>query len=438
MAVVLVARAAGPLSGQRPDNLNVGWARSSRGVDLTPLARGAVLEKMRRRLRHRPLRAHRRPQPSGGAAGRDSRARPSLGRHLGDVVAAAPPSTATERVELGASSVDDLRPRRIRRGHRSRASSRVTGRRWVGVVPARSTPGRVRNQRQSTGAPAARGSSRRRLRLRPAGPCTWCQRDTCLEHVGARELAAFYVGTGVRLMGEEVFTILHFLAILWFLTRRGSPAGRHPRRLGGHGRLVRGRAPVDVRLERRPRDHRHRRRAPRAHPGLHPHEEPLGQLRRARPQRLVPSPCRRSDRRCTLDYGHAAAATQRDDRGPPLLGHRSPSKHAYPDVWDLPGGVVEDGESETEALTRELHEELGVRITTGSTSHLCRVVAGPAGEPVLLSAWLVTELAGDAGQPRTRRTPRHRWFGLTELPPLAHHLVRESLLRAARSAAPHD
>ena len=30
------------------------------------------------------------------------------------------------------------------------------------------------------------------------------------------------------------------------------------------------------------------------------------------------------------------------------------------------------------------------------------------------------------------------WFGRTELPPLAHHLVRASLLRAARSAAPHD
>ena len=30
-----------------------------------------------------------------------------------------------------------------------------------------------------------------------------------------------------------------------------------------------------------------------------------------------------------------------------LLGQRSPSKRAYPDVWDLPGGVVEDGESET-------------------------------------------------------------------------------------------
>ncbi|MDZ5662409.1 NUDIX domain-containing protein [Nocardioides sp. S-58] len=29
-----------------------------------------------------------------------------------------------------------------------------------------------------------------------------------------------------------------------------------------------------------------------------------------------------------------------------LLAHRRPDKHAYPGVWDLPGGVVEDGETE--------------------------------------------------------------------------------------------
>lgn len=27
-----------------------------------------------------------------------------------------------------------------------------------------------------------------------------------------------------------------------------------------------------------------------------------------------------------------------------LLGHRSPGRRWYPDVWDLPGGHVEDGE----------------------------------------------------------------------------------------------
>lgn len=45
-----------------------------------------------------------------------------------------------------------------------------------------------------------------------------------------------------------------------------------------------------------------------------------------------------------------------------LLGHRTSSRRWYPDVWDLPGGHVEQGESETRALIRELREELGVQV----------------------------------------------------------------------------
>jgi 8-oxo-dGTP diphosphatase len=45
-----------------------------------------------------------------------------------------------------------------------------------------------------------------------------------------------------------------------------------------------------------------------------------------------------------------------------LLCHRSPDRQWYPDVWDLPGGHVEPGETSTEALKRELLEELGVSV----------------------------------------------------------------------------
>jgi 8-oxo-dGTP diphosphatase len=116
-----------------------------------------------------------------------------------------------------------------------------------------------------------------------------------------------------------------------------------------------------------------------------------------------------------------------------LLAHRSPDKHAYPDVWELPGGVIEAGESELSALARELHEELGVRIERRSASHLCRLIAGPAGDPALLSAWLVREWQGTPANVAPDEHVDIGWFGLEELPPPAHALVRTALVEAMRA-----
>ena len=110
--------------------------------------------------------------------------------------------------------------------------------------------------------------------------------------------------------------------------------------------------------------------------------------------------------------------------------HRSPAKRAYPNVWELPGGVVEAGESELDALARELHEELGVQVARRSLSHLCRVSAGPADEPALLSAWLVGAWEGTPANTAPEEHDDIGWFSLDELPPPAHAPVRAALLAA--------
>ncbi|HEX5691232.1 MAG TPA: NUDIX domain-containing protein [Roseiflexaceae bacterium] len=46
-----------------------------------------------------------------------------------------------------------------------------------------------------------------------------------------------------------------------------------------------------------------------------------------------------------------------------LLGLRSPERRLYPNVWDIFGGHVEPGESNEQALLRELDEELGIVAT---------------------------------------------------------------------------
>ena len=58
----------------------------------------------------------------------------------------------------------------------------------------------------------------------------------------------------------------------------------------------------------------------------------------------------------------AAAVILRPD-GAFLLGRRPPGGF-YAGYWEFPGGKVELGETPREALLRELHEELGIRVET--------------------------------------------------------------------------
>ena len=116
-----------------------------------------------------------------------------------------------------------------------------------------------------------------------------------------------------------------------------------------------------------------------------------------------------------------------------LLAHRRPDKRAYPNVWDLPGGLMESGESELDALTRELDEELGVQIVTDSASHLCRLTAGPSEEPALLSAWLVRDWQGTPANVALEEHDDIGWFTVEEFPPPGHPLLRAALVDAMRS-----
>ena len=130
------------------------------------------------------------------------------------------------------------------------------------------------------------------------------------------------------------------------------------------------------------------------------------------------------------------AALFRD--GQVLLVHRSPHRRAYPDVWDLPGGHIETGETELAALTREMHEELGVQIAGGSAIHLCRLDIGHGGESVRLSAWIVGAWQGTPANVALDEHDQIRWFRPEELPPFAHEHLRTAVLAAMRAPAPEQ
>jgi 8-oxo-dGTP pyrophosphatase MutT (NUDIX family) len=45
-----------------------------------------------------------------------------------------------------------------------------------------------------------------------------------------------------------------------------------------------------------------------------------------------------------------------------LLSHRSVDREWFPDVWDHPGGHAEANETPTQAVAREVREEIGVTL----------------------------------------------------------------------------
>ena len=64
-----------------------------------------------------------------------------------------------------------------------------------------------------------------------------------------------------------------------------------------------------------------------------------------------------------MDERHRVAFCVLVRQGRALLVHRHPGRRWYPDVWDLPGGHVEPGESTDATAQRELAEELGVTVS---------------------------------------------------------------------------
>lgn len=126
------------------------------------------------------------------------------------------------------------------------------------------------------------------------------------------------------------------------------------------------------------------------------------------------------------DRRHTTAAALILKESNTLLCLRSAARDWYPNVWELPGGHVQNGEDPRGALSRELSEELGI----SAVLDLPPVVVENAEARVYL--WHVTNWTGEI----TNTSPEHsaiRWCTAAtaqelSLGPLASHVLDEAQL----------
>ncbi|UTA48879.1 Nudix family hydrolase [Simiduia sp. 21SJ11W-1] len=90
---------------------------------------------------------------------------------------------------------------------------------------------------------------------------------------------------------------------------------------------------------------------------------------------------------------HVAAAVIKNSRGEVLIAKRPAHVHMG-GLWEFPGGKLEPTESATEALTRELHEELGIHVR--QTEPLIQILHRYPGKTVHLDVSIVTAFDGIA------------------------------------------
>jgi 8-oxo-dGTP diphosphatase len=107
--------------------------------------------------------------------------------------------------------------------------------------------------------------------------------------------------------------------------------------------------------------------------------------------------------------GVVGAALLRDDP-PRVLASRRTEPPRLAGLWEFPGGKVEPGESDEQALVRELREELGIDAVVGA-----RLGPDlPIGETAVLRVYLA-RMVGPDGELTLVDHDEHRWLTAAEL-----------------------
>ena len=97
-----------------------------------------------------------------------------------------------------------------------------------------------------------------------------------------------------------------------------------------------------------------------------------------------------------------------------LLGKRRTDLMFYPDVWDIIGGHIEDGETPEQTLLRELGEELGVTPTAFIPIGVLHGREPGSSEDYQCHVYSVTEWSGTPQNMADDEHSEIRWFEIAD------------------------
>jgi len=106
------------------------------------------------------------------------------------------------------------------------------------------------------------------------------------------------------------------------------------------------------------------------------------------------------------------AAVIRDEEGRVLMTKRPEGRHMG-GLWEFPGGKIDDGEAPSQALMRELHEELGIEIVIQRP-----LTFAVHEEPDLRILLLFFDAQISGGEPHGYEGQAVEWVAIQDLPSL--------------------
>ncbi len=138
----------------------------------------------------------------------------------------------------------------------------------------------------------------------------------------------------------------------------------------------------------------------------------------------------RSPRRRTPHYDVVAGIVWHASRPRTVLIAQRPLDGMLGGLWEFPGGKVQDGETQPQALQRELQEELGIEVAVGA--HALSLDHAYTHFRITLHAWHARHVGG---APRPLQVADWRWATLDELDAFAFPRTDQQISAALQSDA---